>query len=205
MNKQNHFTSKFRKKTNQELEYILENPSNYVPNAIQAAIWILEERGSESEQMSNAQEKIDDLHQQQSMKREKDIGIPIQTQDSNLRLLHWIIDSMLIQAAVYVVALLPDVDFNMLFAFAFFPVYYIYFETKYRQTPGKMVTDSIVTYADGKAPTTKSVILRTAARYIPFEAFSCLGQPSWGWHDQWTKTYVIKKSDLEKLKKQTRI
>lgn len=47
--------------------------------------------------------------------------------------------------------------------------------------------------------TPKEAALRSLSRYVPFEAFSCLGNPSWGWHDKWTKTYVVKKSEVKNI------
>jgi len=201
MEKQNNFTPVLRKKSNNELEYIIHNTSDYDKKAVQAAIWILEERGNSSEEVKAAQEDIITKETHKQDKINDQIGIPILTQDWTTRFLHFIVDTILIQGFSYAVALLPFVNFNMLFSFALFPVYYIFFESKFGQTPGKMATDSIVINSNGNTPSFKSVILRTAARYIPFEGLSCLGTPSWGWHDKWTHTYVIRKSDLQKVKK----
>lgn len=42
-------------------------------------------------------------------------------------------------------------------------------------------------------------LLRTISRYVPFEALSCLGDR--GWHDTWSKTYVVKRKERNELKK----
>ncbi|CAN0592803.1 unnamed protein product, partial [Laminaria digitata] len=33
---------------------------------------------------------------------------------------------------------------------------------------------------------------RTAARFVPFEAFSFLGGDATGWHDRWSNTRVVR-------------
>lgn len=42
-------------------------------------------------------------------------------------------------------------------------------------------------------------LLRTISRFVPFEAFSCFGER--GWHDVWSKTYVVKRKERDELKK----
>lgn len=44
-----------------------------------------------------------------------------------------------------------------------------------------------------------TTLLRTISRYVPFEAFSCFGER--GWHDTWSKTYVVKRTERNELKK----
>lgn len=199
MERRNYFSDKYQKKSDWELKQIIDTSSDYDTRAVQAAIWILEERGKYLADVKNAESGIKQKENNKEDELIKLIGIPVETLPWTSRFLHGIVDTILVQSFSYIVALLPYVNFNMLFSFALFPVYYIFFETKFRQTPGKMITESIVTYSDGNAPSLKSVILRTAARYIPFEGLTVLGSPSWGWHDKWTKTYVIRKADLNKL------
>ena len=198
MTRENYFTKKFQK-TSKELESIIDNKSQFDQKAVQAAIWILEDRGDRSQTTDFAQQHLDEKTKTEQSELTSKLGISINTLPWTSRLLHSIIDTILIQSISYFVALLPFVNFSLKFSLSIFPVYYIFFEYKFRQTPGKMVTDSIVTNADGSSPSLNSVILRTAARYIPFEALTCLGRPSWGWHDKWTNTYVVKKSDLDRL------
>jgi hypothetical protein len=50
----------------------------------------------------------------------------------------------------------------------------------------------------GEKPTFSQIVGRSFARIVPFEVFSCLGAT--GWHDDWSKTYVIRKKDLHELK-----
>lgn len=71
-------------------------------------------------------------------------------------------------------------------------IYYIAMEATIGKTLGKIMTNTKVVNHQGQAPTTGQVIGRSFARFIPFEAFSFLGERGIGWHDSLTKTYVIK-------------
>jgi hypothetical protein len=84
-----------------------------------------------------------------------------------------------------------------------YPLYYIFFEYYYQWTPGKLISDTIVVDKQGDKPDLRTIILRTFARLVPFEPFSCLDSNSWGWHDRWTKTYVIEKNDLATLREKS--
>jgi len=77
--------------------------------------------------------------------------------------------------------------------------YYIYYEYRYQQTPGKKVTKSVVVDEYGNKPSLNMIIKRTLLRLIPYEPLSCIGNPSYGLHDKWSKTYVIKKEVLNSL------
>ena len=74
--------------------------------------------------------------------------------------------------------------------------YYFFFETVFQTTPGKMVTQCVVVDEYGQKPTAGQVLGRSFARLVPFEAFSCFGDYSRGWHDKWSNTYVVRKKDL---------
>lgn len=69
--------------------------------------------------------------------------------------------------------------------------YYVFFEGVLGATPGKMVTRTRVVDLYGGKPSFGQILGRTASRFVPFEAFSFLGQGS-GWHDRWSKTRVVK-------------
>ena len=71
-------------------------------------------------------------------------------------------------------------------------LYYILMENMTGKTIGKMITGTKVVYKDGSHPPIGKIIGRSFARYIPFEAFSFLGEKGIGWHDSMTDTYVIK-------------
>jgi len=69
--------------------------------------------------------------------------------------------------------------------------YYVFFESIFNATPGKMVTKTRVVTLDGAKPSFGQILGRTLARFVPFEAFSFLGGNS-GWHDRWSKTRVVR-------------
>ena len=58
-------------------------------------------------------------------------------------------------------------------------------------TIAKFLTRTRAVNEDGTRISTKTAFLRSLCRYVPFEAFSALGTPSYPWHDRWTHTYVI--------------
>ena len=59
------------------------------------------------------------------------------------------------------------------------------------KTFGKLMTGTRAVNEDGSNITAKTALLRGLSRVVPFEAFSALGNPSYQWHDKWTRTYVI--------------
>ncbi|MBL7789731.1 MAG: RDD family protein [Chitinophagales bacterium] len=87
-----------------------------------------------------------------------------------------------------------------LFQSLIYASYYFLFEQLWQKTPGKYFTKTIVVDEYGCKPKIKQMALRSIIRLIPFEAFSCLGDISKGWHDRWTKTSVITNMNFEKIK-----
>ncbi|MBL7947048.1 MAG: RDD family protein [Flavobacteriales bacterium] len=86
-------------------------------------------------------------------------------------------------------------------ALLFFPAMYIGFEYKWQRTPGKFVTKTRVVNEYGDPPDLSAILLRTVIRLVPFEAFSCFGDPySRGWHDKWSGTFVVPDEELKRLK-----
>jgi uncharacterized RDD family membrane protein YckC len=63
------------------------------------------------------------------------------------------------------------------------------------KTPGKWITGTRVVTSDGGMITLKMAFIRSLCRLVPFEPFSALKNPSYPWHDRWTRTLVI----VEKL------
>lgn len=78
--------------------------------------------------------------------------------------------------------------------------YYAISEATMGRTIGKMVTNSYVIDEYAKKPEVGTILLRSISRIVPFEAFSCLGER--GWHDQWSKTYVVSKTEWDSLKRE---
>lgn len=83
---------------------------------------------------------------------------------------------------------LPDFVFSLLLTL----IYYLPFELLTGgRTIGKFITGTKVVNEDGEKPSTGQVFARTFSRMVPFEPFSFLGVMGRGWHDTWSKTYVI--------------
>ncbi len=76
----------------------------------------------------------------------------------------------------------------------FFLLYYIGFESAFARTPGKFVLGTIVVNEKGNKPSTGQFIGRSFGRLIPFEALSCFGSQTRGWHDSLANTYVVRVS-----------
>lgn len=73
-------------------------------------------------------------------------------------------------------------------------IYFIAFETAFQRSPAKFITSTMVVREDGGRPSFGQIAGRSLARYIPFEAFSFLGNKGFpiGWHDSLSGTRVIK-------------
>lgn len=82
------------------------------------------------------------------------------------------------------------------------PSYYILCEYKWQQTIGKLLTKTVVIDEYGNKPDLSTILLRSLIRLVPLEAISCYGDKfSHGWHDRWSKTWVVSKEEVETLKK----
>lgn len=75
--------------------------------------------------------------------------------------------------------------------------YYTILEGATGKTLGKMVTGCKVVNEYGDQPDFGTAALRSIIRYIPFlDALSIFfGDDGRMWHDQWSKTYVVKSSE----------
>lgn len=78
------------------------------------------------------------------------------------------------------------------------PLYYFIFEVSIQSSPAKILFGRIVVDEFGNKPTIKQILIRSVSRSVPFEIFSCLSTT--GWHDEWSKTFVMRKKDLKDLK-----
>jgi uncharacterized RDD family membrane protein YckC len=76
-------------------------------------------------------------------------------------------------------------------------LYYAMFEIVFAKTLSKYFTKTIVVRIDGSKPKPIDILGRTLIRIIPFEYFSFLRGRKLGWHDELSKTYVVKKDKLE--------
>ena len=116
------------------------------------------------------------------------------------RFLNFLIDSLILWSVVVAVAtVIAELDesfgqsfgamllLRLFIAFA----YYAAFESLLGRTPAKLMTGTRVVTDAGERPTFRAIVLRTLARWVPFEVFSCLSDPPVGWHDRWSGTRVV--------------
>jgi len=82
-----------------------------------------------------------------------------------------------------------------------YPFLYAISEHLLQRTPGKYLTKTLVIDEYGNKPELKSIILRSIIRLVPFEPFSCFDNYSRGWHDEWSKTWVVTEEELKELKR----
>lgn len=75
--------------------------------------------------------------------------------------------------------------------------YYFFSELLSQRTLGKLITGTIVVDAEGNKPTATSILIRSLSRVVPFDGLSFLGSNARGWHDSWSKTYVVNKKKLD--------
>lgn len=87
---------------------------------------------------------------------------------------------------------------DLIFYVILYPAYYLILESSTQTSLAKLILKRVVVNEYGEKPTFKQILGRSYARIVPFEVFSCLGTT--GWHDNWSKTYVLRKQDLEDLK-----
>ena len=81
---------------------------------------------------------------------------------------------------------------NIALGFVFGMFYYTFFETLTGRTPAKFITGTKVVTYEGEKPEFETILKRSLCRFIPFEAFSFLGEHSKGLHDSISGTRVIK-------------
>jgi uncharacterized RDD family membrane protein YckC len=111
-----------------------------------------------------------------------------------LRMVHLMVDVNLVNLAGYFI-LGSDYEF---FAIILLPFYYFIMEFLFQRTIGKILTNSIVIDEFAKRPDFRTMLLRTIIRLLPFEVYSFFVS-SRGWHDRWSRTYVISRGELSKL------
>jgi uncharacterized RDD family membrane protein YckC len=83
-----------------------------------------------------------------------------------------------------------------------YPLMYAICEQLWQKTPGKFLTKTVVIDEYANKPDFGTLLLRSFARLVPFEPFSCWGDTySRGWHDKWSNTWVVKEEERDELKK----
>jgi uncharacterized RDD family membrane protein YckC len=86
---------------------------------------------------------------------------------------------------------------NFLFWTLILFLYYATLEIVFARTLSKYFTKTIVVMIDGSKPKPIDIFGRTLIRIIPFEYFTFLRGRKLGWHDELSKTFVVKKDKLE--------
>lgn len=147
-------------------------------------------------------------------KEEYDARRPVKTVYGWTRFGHYLIDAIILGGVYFGIMFALDTDLtyevglrrNSIFridltSYALTLVYYFAFEVATGQTLGKMITQTVVIDEYGKKPQADRLLGRTLCRLIPFEAFSCIGEHSHGWHDKISKTWTVSKEELKTLQK----
>ncbi len=148
---------------------------------------------------------------------EKKVKLKIQVVSGWLRFAHYLIDALIIGGLVFCLNLMLIQFFSTEFSsnmgggtvfLRFIPsidnivitvVYYFLCEKILQRTIGKFVTNSVVINKYAETPSDGALLGRSFARLVPFEPLSCLSDQ--GWHDTWSKTYVVTTEERDKLKK----
>lgn len=86
---------------------------------------------------------------------------------------------------------------NFLFWTILMFLYYATFELLFARTLSKYFTKTIVVMKDGSKPAIIAVLGRTLLRLVPLEYFTFLEGRKLGMHDEYSKTYVVRKDKLE--------
>lgn len=134
----------------------------------------------------------------------------IETVTGNRRFMHYIIDMILIALFSNFIELFAKgyyesilnfsfILFNIFIVFIYLIIPYVLIpsllEFYFQKTIGKFITQTLVINEYADKPNFKQCLLRSLIKLIPFEIFSCIGDKSRGWHDKWTKTYVVKEEE----------
>ena len=139
----------------------------------------------------------------QTLSPAEEINAPIMAVASkNQRLGNYFLDLLFLYAFSFLMGIilyfivLGDIVDNMnetLFGLIIFLFYYVPQETFFGWTIGKLITGTRVISEEGTPISFGQAIGRSFSRFIPFEAFSFLGNEKHpvGWHDKFPKTRVI--------------
>lgn len=124
--------------------------------------------------------------------------------DRGTRFANYIIDLILVMVVLFALAMMSVLSLGgsegglQLASYIIMPLYYVVTEGLLGgRSVGKMVTGTVAIRTDGAPLTWGNIFGRSFSRLVPFEALSALfGEP---WHDKWTNTTVVKKSQLVKF------
>ena len=126
---------------------------------------------------------------------------------SGKRFINFIIDRIVIYISIYAFnTILQQTDaiirtetefearlVNILYSWIIYVVLMFAMETLMKgKSVGKLVTKTrAVNELDGSPINARTALLRSLCRIVPFEPLSALGNPSYPWHDTWTKSMVV--------------
>jgi len=126
------------------------------------------------------------------------------------RVLNWIIDILIMKFIVVIVLLFLNsytianriYSFDMIERYLFWSiiifVYYGTTEFFLSRSLAKYFTKTIVVMEDGSKPDISTILVRTLVRIFPFEPLSFLRGRCLGLHDEYSKTFVVSTSKLNK-------
>lgn len=138
------------------------------------------------------------------VEKEMSFRRPVVNTGAGFRLIHYLVDMFLVSQSVRLALNLLELPvFGITAAsiiYGSFVVNIVIGEFALQKSVGKMLTGSVVINEYAQAPSFGQVILRFLIRLIPFELFSFLGNDR-GWHDRWTRTYVVSDAERETLRK----
>jgi uncharacterized RDD family membrane protein YckC len=146
-----------------------------------------------------SREQRDSFGRIRIVKREIRCKRDVLSASKSKRLLNMIIDfTLLYLLKLILLKLTPFEDYAFL-VYVFVPFYFVLMEYYFQQTVGKILTKTLVINEYGNKPSLKQVILRTLIRAILYDAITFLVRDR-GWHDTWTKTYVLEYDELDEIK-----
>jgi hypothetical protein len=142
----------------------------------------------------------------------------VKTVSPGPRFMHYIIDVITFQVIIYLlkdsverftgkISQSPEIDLTTFLyensiVIILYIVLYTLCEYKLQRTPAKFFTKTVVIDEYGNKPALTKIMLRTFIRLVPFEPFSCYDAGySYGWHDRWSKTWVVTEDEWAVLKR----
>lgn len=119
---------------------------------------------------------------------------------AGIRFANYIIDLIGFYALVFIIGIifaLSNITIeesrlnDYIFGITIMILYYMITEGLSGRSLGKLITKTKVINMENEKPSFINILGRTMCRFIPFEAFSFLGDGK-GWHDSISKTRVVK-------------
>lgn len=149
---------------------------------------------------------------------EKTISRMVVPVSSGKRFLHMIIDMLALYGAFFglfislgAMAEMMDSDFyydlidvlegpmSYVIDYGSLVSFYMLFEYLFMQTPGKMLTKTIVVDGKGDKLSFGKTLGRSFMRLVPFDGLSFLSSSQRGWHDKVVNAYVITKDSYDQI------